>query len=167
MPGKYKLDPLDRALIRATQGGLPLSDQPYLAIAESLGLTERQVLSRLEAMLQHGIIRRIGVVVNHYALGYVANGMSVWNIADDVIDLVGQRVGALPYVTHCYRRPRYLPDWPYNLFAMVHGATREAVLLQVAEIETMLKREFKDALSSHDILFSTAILKKSGVRLRE
>jgi DNA-binding Lrp family transcriptional regulator len=164
---EYRLDPLDRELIRATQGGFPLDAEPYLAVAKELGISQSEVLSRLGAMLCNGIIRRIGVVVNHYALGYVANGMSVWNVSDDIVDLVGQRIGALPFVTHCYRRPRHLPDWPYNLFAMVHGTTRDDVASQVAEIKALLEKEFKGALTGHDVLFSTAILKKSGVRLRK
>jgi len=167
MAAEYQLDHFDRELIRATQRGLPLEAQPYLSVAETLEVSQAKVLSRLDAMLRHGIIRRIGAVVNHYALGYTANGMSVWDVADSVVDTVGERVGALPFVTHCYRRPRHLPDWPYNLFAMVHGATRDDVAWQVAEIEAVLENEFKGALSGHDVLFSTAILKKSGVRLRK
>jgi DNA-binding Lrp family transcriptional regulator len=76
---------------------------------------------RLQRMLDTGVIRRIGAVPNHYAIGYTANGMSVWDVDDARIDELGARVGALEFVTHCYRRPRRLPDWPYNLFAMVHS----------------------------------------------
>ena len=119
------------------------------------------------AMLAAGRIRRIGAVPNHYAIGYPANGMSVWDIDDAVVDAVGARVGALDFVTHCYRRPRRPPDWPYNLFAMVHGASREAALARVAEIVALIEREFRGACRRREVLFSTAILKKTGLRLHE
>ena len=133
-----QLDDIDRALIVATQGGLPLVARPYQLIAGQLGLSADDVMRRLKAMLDSGIIRRIGVVPNHYAIGWTANGMTVWDVADDQVDELGARVGALDFVTHCYRRPRALPAWPYNLFAMVHGASREECSLKAAEIGALL-----------------------------
>ena len=159
------LDDFDRALIAATQGGLPLVPRPYDAVGERLGVSGLQVRERLAQMLESGRIRRIGAVPNHYAIGYTANGMSVWNIDDAVIDAVGERVGALHFVTHCYRRPRHLPDWPYNLFAMVHAASREAALARVDEIAMLLEREFRGACKGRDVLFSAGILKKTGLRI--
>ncbi len=157
------LDTIDRALIRATQGGLPLVAEPYAALADALGLSSAEVRQRLQRMLDTGIIRRIGAVPNHYALGYRANGMSVWDVADDEVDAAGQTIGALPFVSHCYRRPRRLPLWPYNLFAMVHGRTREAVAAQVAEIARLLGARAR----AHDVLYSTRILKKTGLRFTD
>ena len=158
-------DDLDRRLIVATQAGLPLVPRPYHALAEQLGTTADEVMVRMNAMLERGTIRRIGAVPNHYAIGYTANGMSVWDIADGVIDAVGERVGALDFVTHCYRRPRHLPDWPYNLFAMVHAASREAALARVAEIAALIEGEFRGACRRRDVLFSSGILKKTGLRI--
>ena len=132
------LDATDRCLIVATQGGLPRVSRPYDALAEQLGIASDEVLQRLQRMLDRGVIRRIGAVPNHYAIGYTANGMSVWDVDDERIDELGAKVGALEFVTHCYRRPRRLPDWPYNLFAMVHSATRDEVELRVARIATLL-----------------------------
>jgi DNA-binding Lrp family transcriptional regulator len=152
------LDATDRRLIAATQGGLPLVREPYRALAEQLGLQEADVISRLQNLLQRGAIRRIGAIPNHYALGFTANGMSVWDIADDAVAEVGAKVGALDFVTHCYERPRHLPLWPYNLFAMVHGRTRDEVR---AEIATLIGNESR----GHDVLFSTRILKKTGLRI--
>lgn len=151
----------DRRLIVATQGGLPLVPDPYHAIAQELGTTADAVIARLSAMLEAGTIRRIGAVPNHYAIGYTANGMSVWDVDDDLIDTLGAQVGALDFVTHCYHRPRRLPDWPYNLFAMIHGGTREEVLTQAKVIAEILG----SASRQKDILFSTEILKKTGLRL--
>lgn len=157
------LDPVDRAIIRATQAGLPLCREPYRRVAEQLDLAPEEVIRRLEQLLAAGVIRRIGAVTNHYALGYRANGMSVWDVDDDRISELGPTIGALPCVTHCYRRPRHLPAWPYNLFAMVHGQTRAAVATEVMRIATLLG----PACRSHDVLYSTAILKKAGLRLAE
>lgn len=162
---KSAADDLDRLIVLATQGGLPLVPRPYAAIAAEVGTSEDEVRARLAAMLAAGHIRRIGAVPNHYAIGYPANGMSVWDIDDAVVDAVGARVGALDFVTHCYRRPRRPPDWPYNLFAMVHGASREAALARVAEIVALLERDFRGACRRREVLFSTAILKKTGLRI--
>jgi DNA-binding Lrp family transcriptional regulator len=157
------LHPTDRAIVRATQAGLPLCHEPYGAVAEQLGLTAEEVIRRLRSMLETGLIRRIGAVPNHYALGYRANGMSVWDVEDAWLAELGPAIGALPSVTHCYRRPRRLPAWPYNLFAMVHGRTRDAVAVEVARIAALLGA----ACRGHDVLYSTAILKKAGLRLGE
>jgi DNA-binding Lrp family transcriptional regulator len=156
-----ELDALDRRLIVATQGGLPRVPRPYDAIGGELGIGGDEVIARLRHMLDTGVIRRIGAVPNHYAIGYTANGMSVWDVDDARIDEMGARVGALAFVTHCYRRPRCLPDWPYNLFAMVHSQNREEVAARVAEIAALLG----DACRAHDVLYSTAILKKTGLRI--
>ena len=156
---------LDRRIVLATQGGLPLVVRPYAAVAEALGVDELRVRERLAAMLADGRIRRIGAVPNHYAIGYTANGMSVWDVDAAVVDAVGERVGALDFVTHCYRRPRHLPDWPYNLFAMVHAASREAALARVEEIAALMAAEFPGACRAHDVLFSSGILKKTGLRI--
>lgn len=155
------LDAVDRQLIAATQGGLPLVREPYRVLAGQLGLDEADVIGRLQKLLDRGAIRRIGAIPNHYALGFTANGMSVWDIADDIVADVGSKVGALDFVTHCYERPRHLPIWPYNLFAMVHGRTRDEVRDKVAEIAALVG----PAARAHDILFSTRILKKTGLRI--
>ena len=155
------LTDLERQLIAATQAGLPLVSRPYQHIAQALGLTETTVIQTMTAMLDRGLIRRIGAVPNHYRLGYTANGMTVWDVDDAVIDELGQAVGHLPFVSHCYRRPRRLPVWPYNLFAMVHGGSRTEVLAKVVAIAEIIGADCR----SHDVLFSTAILKKTGLRM--
>lgn len=154
-------DAIDLALIRATQGGLPLVSAPYAAVGTQLGIDETEVIARLTAMQANGSLRRVAAVPNHYALGWRANGMTVWDVDDTRIDALGEQVGALPFVSHCYRRPRRLPQWPYNLFAMVHAHTREEALPLVARIAAVLG----DACRAHDVLWSTRILKKTGLRL--
>jgi DNA-binding Lrp family transcriptional regulator len=157
------LDAVDRRILVATQAGLPLVPRPYHAVAERLGLAPEEVMRRMRRLVDRGAIRRIAAVPNHYALGFRANGMSVWDVDDTRVDELGERVGAAAFVSHCYRRPRAAPDWPYNLFAMVHAPTRLEVAERVAQIAELLG----DAARSYDILFSTAILKKSGMRLGE
>ena len=154
-------DDLDRRLVIATQAGLPLVPRPYEQLAEQLGTTAAEVKARLAAMLEAGRIRRIGAVPNHYALGYTANGMSVWDVDDARIHALGEAVGRLDFVTHCYERPRRLPEWPYNLFAMVHAGDRATVQARVGEIAALLG----PACRGHDVLFSTEILKKTGLRI--
>jgi siroheme decarboxylase len=155
------LNAADRAIILATQGGLPLVPRPYHAIAEGLGMPAEEVMERMRRMRALGVIRRIAAVPNHYRLGYAANGMSVWDVSDARVDELGAQVGALPFVSHCYRRPRVVPVWRYNLFAMVHGATREEVDLRIGEIAGLLG----DAACAHEVLYSKRILKKTGMRL--
>ena len=115
----------------------------------------------MQRMLEAGIIRRIGVVPNHYTLGYRANGMSVWDVPDEDVGGIGRRVGALDFVSHAYHRPRHLPMWPYNLFAMVHGRSRAEVEDKVAAIADLIG----PADRGHTILYSTRILKKTGLRI--
>jgi len=156
------LDETDLAIMRATQAGLPLTPQPYQDIAEKLGLMAEDVMARMAAMQEQGIIRRIGAVPNHYKLGYRFNGMTVWNVPDESIDELGQKVGLLTFVSHCYQRPRHLPEWPYNLFAMVHGKSQEDVDSQIQQIADLLG----DYNQGCDVLYSTNILKKTGFRSR-
>jgi len=156
------LDAIDRALVQATQAGLPLVPAPWQALADRIGIPEDEVLARFAAMHERGVLRRVGAVPNHYALGWRANGMTVWDVDDARIAELGERVGALPCVSHCYQRPRRLPDWPYNLFAMVHARTREEAAPHIAQIRDLLVQ----ACRAHDVLWSTRILKKTGLRLR-
>lgn len=151
----------DESLVRLAQSGLPIVAEPYQHLAFQLGCSEQRVIQRLNIMIDDGRVRRVGVVPNHYRLGYVSNGMSVWDVDDVLIDDVGERVGTLDMVSHCYRRPRKAPDWPYNLFAMVHGKSHEEVIDKVAIIAELLG----DHVRGHDVLFSTRILKKTGMRL--
>ncbi|MBC8519489.1 MAG: AsnC family transcriptional regulator [Gammaproteobacteria bacterium] len=155
------MDEIDRKIIAATQSGLPLVNHPYHEVAESLGLSAEDVMERMRAMLESGIIRRIGIIPNHYKLGYKSNGMTVWDVPDEEIDTLGKSIGKLEFVSHCYQRPRHLPEWPYNLFAMVHGKTRNEVMSKAKQIEDIMGQSVR----SHDILFSDAVLKKTGLRL--
>ena len=154
------LDAVDRRLLVATQGGLPLVAEPYEAVAEAVGIAPDEVQERLRAMLESGVVRRIGVVPNHYALGFKANGMSVWDVPDSEVAALGPEIGGLDYVSHCYRRPRRA-GWPYNLFAMVHGRDRDEVEAKVADLADRLAGRSR----RRKVLYSTRILKKTGLRI--
>lgn len=156
-----ELQSLDRRIIIAAQSGLPLVAKPYHHIAEQIDSTPEIVMARMQTMKDDGRIRRIGAVPNHYRLGYTANGMSVWDVPSGDITTVGKLVGELDFVSHCYQRPRKLPEWPYNLFAMVHGHDKAEVMDQVEQISTLLGQSVRQ----HDVLFSSKILKKTGLRL--
>jgi DNA-binding Lrp family transcriptional regulator len=151
---------LEQRLIELTQAGLPLVPHPYHQLAEQLGVGAETVMAAFRAMQARGVVRRIAAVPNHYRLGFRGNGMSVWDIPDAEVREVGREIGALDWVSHCYIRPRALPDWPYNLFAMVHGRDRDAVHEQVERIAAMLDGRAR----CHDVLFSTEVLKKTGFR---
>jgi DNA-binding Lrp family transcriptional regulator len=155
------IDTIDRQIIQATQAGLPLVAEPYQAIAEQLGLTEQDVLQRMANMQRTSVIRRIAAVPNHYKLGYRFNGMTVWDVDDVQVHSLGRKVAELAFVSHCYQRPRHLPDWPYNLFAMVHGKTEQDAEQQVAIIAGLLG----ELVRSHEVLYSSKILKKTGLRI--
>lgn len=157
----YRLDEIDRKLVSVTQSGLPVEISPYQTVAHNIGISEQEVLQRMQRLLDNNIIRRIGVVPNHYRLGLHANGMTVWDVDEDKIKILGEKIGQLNFVSHCYQRPRHLPLWSYNLFAMVHGHDREEVEQKVSQIKALLAENCKE----HETLYSTAILKKTGMRL--
>ncbi len=155
------LEELDHRIILATQAGLPIHERPFHVVANEVDASPALVQQRFKVMLEDGRIRRIGVVPNHYRLGFTANGMTVWDIKDEAVEEAGEMLGKLEMVSHCYLRPRALPDWPYNLFAMVHGHYREEVLEKIEQMVALLG----DRVRSHDVIFSTRILKKTGLRI--
>ena len=166
VPGPLKqggmiIDEIDRSIVQATQQGLPLVAAPYTEVASICACNGKTVMRRMQRMLERGVIRRIGAIPNHYGLGLRANGMSVWDVDDDRLQELGARVGRLDFVSHCYERPRHPPRWPYNLFAMVHGRDREEVNAKVEQIAELLA----SACRARDLLYSTRILKKTGLRL--
>jgi DNA-binding Lrp family transcriptional regulator len=152
-----------RRLLVAIQDGLPVVPQPYGEIALRLGMTEERVIATLASLLERGVIKRLGAVPNHYALGITANGMAVWDVPDDGVSELGRRLAARPEVTHCYQRPRRLPEWRYNLYAMVHGRSR----VEVTEVVDRMARETGLSAFPHDLLFSVRQFRKRGTRLSE
>jgi len=150
----------DYRLIEAIQGGLPLCSHPYAEIGERIGLDEQGVIERIAALQEDGVIKRMGIVVRHHELGYTANAMVVWDVPDERLDAVGRQLGAQPCVTLCYQRPRRLPDWPYNLFCMIHGRDRDRVL---DTIDQMVASQDLRGIP-RKILFSGRRFKQRGAR---
>ena len=130
------LDALDRRLLAALQPGLPLVAEPYQALANAVDSCVAQVLERLQRYMQHGIIKRLGIIVRHRHLGFRANAMLVFDIPDAAVSAVGDRLAQQNGVNLCYRRPRQLPLWRYNLFSMVHGRKRAPVLERIEQLRT-------------------------------
>lgn len=156
----YRIDRIDRQIIFHSQAGLALTPDPWQALGAAAGCSQRELLERMGRMLDCGIIRRIGLVPNHYRLGLKANGMTVWDVDDNQAEQLGQHIGQLDFVSHCYLRPRHHPVWRYNLFAMVHAHDRAEVLGKARFIKSILGH----ACKADKVLFSSAILKKTGLR---
>jgi siroheme decarboxylase len=153
-------DPIDLALVRAIQDGLPLVSDPYARLADALGIGEAEVIRRLERLLESGDIRRLGVVVRHRELGYTANAMVVWDVPDERVSELGRLLGRQSCVTLCYRRPRRHGRWPYNLFCMIHGRSRDGVLRHLDRlVETCGLGDIR-----HEVLFSLRRFKQRGAR---
>jgi len=150
----------DKELIAEIQGGLPLASHPYAEIGERVGLSEQEVIQRIDNLQAGGVIKRMGIVVRHHELGYTANAMVVWDVPDERLDEIGDLLGGQDYVTLCYQRPRRLPDWPYNLFCMIHGQKRERVL-QI--IDAIVESEDLADIP-HKVLFSGRRFKQRGAR---
>jgi DNA-binding Lrp family transcriptional regulator len=149
----------DRRLLAALEDGLPLHPAPYAALGAACGLGEAEVLDRLRRLTEGGVIRRLGVVVRHRPLGYRANAMVVWDVAESVVDEVGRAMARRPGVTLCYRRPRR-PTWPYTLFCMIHGRDRAAVAALIADLSAGLGLDSVERA----ILFSRTCFKQRGAR---
>ena len=154
------LDEGDRALIAAIQSGLPLCSRPYAEIGAQLDMDDTTVIKRLKRLRNQGAIKRMGVVVRHHELGYRANAMVVWDVADERVSELGRCMGRFAFVTLCYRRPRRLPVWRYNLFCMIHGRDRDAVL---AHVEHLVESCGLQTVP-YEVLFSTHRFKQRGAR---
>ncbi len=154
------VDELDCRILAEIADGLPLEAAPYAAIGKRVGIGEGEAIARLRAMIARGVIRRFGAVVHHHELGFVANAMTVWDVPDAEVDAIGADAAAYPFVTLCYQRPRRPPEWPYNLFCMIHGRDRTEVLAQIA----ILNRAAGLGSHPHAVLFSRRRFKQRGAR---
>jgi DNA-binding Lrp family transcriptional regulator len=152
------LDDNDRRLLAAIQPGLPLVPRPYAELGARLGLGEDEVLARIARLKRAGVIHRLGVVVRHHEVGYRANAMVVWDVPDGEVDALGRCLAGFDFITLCYRRPRRLPAWRYNLYCMIHGRSRDEVL---ANLEWLVNHCGLDGLA-REVLFSRRRFKQRG-----
>jgi siroheme decarboxylase len=148
---------VDKKIISFLQEDLPLQAAPYAELAGKLGISEDELLERLVAMKKEGILRRIGAVLYHNRAGFTANGMCAWQVPPEQVQEVGTVMAAFPQASHVYERPVY-PDWPYNLFTMLHGQTKREVEETAAEISR------RTGIQNYTILFSLREFKKASMR---
>lgn len=153
-----KLTNLQKKILLKTQDGIPITSSPYAKIAQELSISENEVVQNIIEIKEKNIIRRFGASIGHRDIGIVANAMCVWNVPDIMVEKIGKMMADCKYVTHCYLRPRY-PDWPYNMFTMVHSYSREECLEIVNKISEMT------GISDYDVLFSKKEFKKTGIKL--
>jgi DNA-binding Lrp family transcriptional regulator len=151
------LSSLDISIIRKIQEDLPLVPEPYKEIAEELGITENEVISKIQEFCKSGIIRRFGTILNHRNVGFKANAMVVWKVPEGEIKAVSKIMILFSQVSHCYQRPTF-PGWPYNVFTMVHEETKQECEKVVKEIANAVN------INDYDMLYSTDELKKVSMK---
>jgi len=146
-----------KELVRLVQDGLAIEREPLIGAASRLGWTPAHAAEQIRQWLASGVIRRFGAVLAHRDVGYAANGMAVFRVAPERVDEAGQRAAARPEVSHCYRRPA-LEDFPYNLYAMIHGRSEDEVRASAARMAA------ETAAEAHEVLFSVREFKKTAMR---
>ena len=164
---RQSLTPRERDLVVEIQGGLPITRTPYADVADAIDQPTDWVVETIKRFDDEEKVRRVGVIPNHYALGYSENGMTVWDVPDDRLAEVGPAVAELGFVTHCYHRPRHEGVWPYNFFAMTHGRDEAESQRRIGQVRDVMADHWDVGEDDWDTLFSTQILKKTGIRLDE
>jgi len=150
------LTELDKRIMASIQGDIPITERPYLEIAENLGISEELLLKSLKNLCDKGVIRRFGATLRHQKSGYEANAMVAWQVDEDRVDAVGEKMAAFSSVSHCYRRnPK--DDWPYNLYTMIH-AKDEASCWELARSISL-----ETSIDNYTLLFSREELKKTSM----
>lgn len=158
----YHLDEVDKKIIERVQRGLEITSRPYLKLSNELDISEIEICERLEKMYKVGFVRKNAIATNHYKLGYCLNAMTVWNVKEESLDLVGNKFKELGFASHCYERPKIPPEWNYNLFAMIHARNDNELQMQLIK----MKEAVSDYVIDMDLIVSTKILKKTGIRLK-
>ena len=152
------VDATDEKLIRYIQDGIELTHSPFSKCAEELGISEDEVIARLKALAENKMIRRFGASIGHIALGFTANGMGVWNVSQDKVEIIGKTMASFAEVSHCYERPSS-EDWPYNMYTMIHGRSQEECRAAAERISEAV------GIADYKLVFSERELKKKGVRI--
>lgn len=152
------MDPLDLELLKIAQEGVRMTQRPYLLMAEQLGISEEEVTRRLKVLEERGVIRRFAATIGHRALGIVANAMIVWKVPPQEVARTGEIFASSEDVTHCYERAT-APDWPYNLYTMVHARCKEDCLEIASELS------MASGMREYRVLFSEKEYKKTSARI--
>lgn len=157
------IDETDSKLIQALQQGLPIISRPYALVGKTLNLSEDEVIKRLTRLKQLGLIKRLGVIVNHRRVGYIANAMVVFDVPDKLVEQIGGHISQFSYVNLCYQRPRHGEVWSYNLYCMIHGKNRDKVLQQLDQlIDSCGLGSF-----NREVLFSRKCFKQRGAMYKD
>ncbi|MHB1256489.1 MAG: siroheme decarboxylase subunit beta [Dethiobacteraceae bacterium] len=151
------LSDLDKKIIARLQGDLPLQAEPFAALAAEVGISEEQFLQKLEAYLAAGVMRRLGTILRHHQAGYSANAMVGWAVPGESVEKAGKIMATFGAASHVYLRPTY-PDWPYNLFTMLHGKSAEELEKTAAEISE------RTGITDYRLLHSTREFKKTSMK---
>jgi DNA-binding Lrp family transcriptional regulator len=153
---KFEPTEQDKDFIRELQKNMEIIDEPFVNAASNLGLTEHELFEKLKHYEDIGVMRRFAAILRHRQIGFTANGMIVWKVPEGKISEVGEKLGSFPQVSHCYERPTY-PDWPYNVFSMIHCKTQDEAHGVAKTIQDQIH------VDDYDILFSTREFKKIRV----
>jgi len=153
---KFEPTEEDKNFIRELQKDMEIIDEPFVKAANNLGITENELFEKMKYYEDIGVMRRFAAILRHRQIGYTANGMIVWKVPEDRISEVGEKLGAFPQVSHCYERPTY-PDWPYNVFSMIHCKTHNEAHEMAKTIQDQIK------VPEYQILFSSREFKKIRV----
>jgi DNA-binding Lrp family transcriptional regulator len=156
-PDKFELTERDKDFVRELQKDLQVIPEPFHRPAEMLGIDTKELFSKAQEYMRSGVMRRFAAILRHRDAGFVANGMVVWNVPADIVDSVGFKLAEFSQVSHCYRRPVY-PDWPYNVFSMIHARTLEAAEKMAVQMSKVI------GVSDYRILFSSREFKKERVK---
>ena len=152
------MDERDLELLKVAQDGVLFTEQPYQILGEMVGMSEQEVVDRLRALQDEGIIRRFAATIGHRALGIVANAMIAWRAPSEDIERAGELLGSVDEVTHCYERAT-TPDWPYNLYTMVHSTSKEDCLDRARRLSQL------SGITEYRVLFSEFEYKKTSARI--
>lgn len=147
----------EKKVISALQGNIPVCERPYLAMAQTLGMSEDEIIETARNLHERGIIRRFGATLKHQRSGYKANAMVAWNVPEERVEEVGPAMAAFDEVTHCYRRDPS-GSWPYNLYTMVHASDEASCHAIAHKISTTVE------VTEYALLFSRQELKKTSMR---
>lgn len=151
------LKEIDKSLIRLLQGDISLTERPFKEISEKMGISEKEVIERGKTFLEKGYIRRFGATLRHRQAGFSANGMGVWIVPEEDRERVGGIMATFKEVTHCYERPSF-EGWPYNLFTMIHGKSKE----ECFEIAKRISEA--TGIKKYGMLFSSKEFKKTSMK---
>jgi siroheme decarboxylase len=146
----------DKNFIRELQKDMDIIDEPFENAAKNLQVTENVLFAKMQHYEELGVIRRFAAILRHRQVGFTANGMIVWKVPENEISNVGAKLGAFPQVSHCYERPTY-PDWPYNVFSMIHCKTHDEAYEMAKTIQEQIN------VDDYQILFSSREFKKTRV----